>query len=114
MKNDFGGHDNHHFDNVYAYVGQGLVLCSQLDGHEDYFYRNKLILTGNLVGAFTCSGQGKTVVHDNEYFTPNGTVQECNMDLQEWQEKGEDKGSSVAKLPKDDEIINWAKKLLNF
>ncbi|CAE8664940.1 unnamed protein product, partial [Polarella glacialis] len=34
MKNDFGGHDNHHTDNVYAYVGQALSVCPMLDGHE--------------------------------------------------------------------------------
>merc|ERR1719428_252494 len=36
MKNDFGGHDNHHYNNVYAYVGQGLGVCGQQPGHEDY------------------------------------------------------------------------------
>ena len=114
MKNDFGGHDNHHFNNIYAYVGQGLGLCSQLEGHEDYFYKNKLILTGSNVGRFTCSGEGKTVVHDNEYFTPDGKVQECNMTLNEWQSNGEDKGSTVSKLPRDSVVIQWAKKLLDF
>merc|ERR1719171_98645 len=58
MKNDFGGHDNHHYSNIYAYVGQGLGLCSQLDGHEDQFFNNKLIMTGSDVGGFTCSGTG--------------------------------------------------------
>jgi hypothetical protein len=53
-------------------------------------------------------------VHDNAYFTPDGTIQECNMDLPEWQKKGEDKGSSVARLPKDEVIIGWAKELLGF
>ena len=41
MKNDFGGHDNWHTDNVYAYVGQGPGLTGTLDGHEDHFERNK-------------------------------------------------------------------------
>jgi hypothetical protein len=114
MKNDFGGHDNHHFNNIYGYVGQGLGACSQLAGHEDFFYGNKVVMTGQDVGRFTCSGAGKTVVHDNAYFTPDGTIQECNMDLPEWQKKGEDKGSSVARLPKDEVIIGWAKELLGF
>ena len=38
MKNDFGGHDNHHYNNVDAYVGRGLGVCETLPGHDDYFY----------------------------------------------------------------------------
>lgn len=63
MKNDFGGHDNHHFNNICkcswtlqakqpftnaythtldnttdAYAGQALGVCTMLDGHEDFFY----------------------------------------------------------------------------
>jgi hypothetical protein len=89
-------------------------VCSQLDGHEDYFYGNKVVMTGNNVGGFTCSGVGKTVVHDNEYFTSDGKIQECKMDLAAWQKQGEDKGSSVASFPTDDEIIGWAQEKLGF
>ena len=32
MKNDFGGHSNYHFNNLYAYVGEGLNVCTQLQG----------------------------------------------------------------------------------
>ena len=114
MKNDFGGHDNHHFGNIYAYVGHGVGVCSQLDGHEDYFYDNKVVSTGTDVGNFACSGTGKTVVHDNAYYTPTGDITECHKSLADWQAAGEDKGSTVGAFPADDEIIGWAKKLLNF
>ena len=89
-------------------------MCSQLDGHEDYFYNNKVVMTGSNVGGFTCDGTGKTVVHDNKYFNPDGSVQECKMSLADWQKKGEDKGSSAAKIPSDDTIISWAKAMLDF
>ena len=36
------------------------------------------------------------------------------MDLAAWQAQGNDKGSSVGKLPADATIIGWAKKLLSF
>ena len=36
MKNDFGGHDNHHFGNVYAYVGRAMGICRQRHGHVGY------------------------------------------------------------------------------
>ena len=58
MKNDFGGHDNHHYDNVDAYVfraalrkpcrlaqraaqakvDHALGVCETIAGHEDYFF----------------------------------------------------------------------------
>ena len=114
MKNDFGGHDNHHSYNVYAYVGQGLGVCGQQPGHEDYFYGNKLIMTGTNVGGFTCDGPGQTVVHDNAYYTAGGNVTECKMDLAAWQAKGHDVGSTVASFPADHTIIGWAKDLLGF
>ena len=119
MKNDFGGHDNHHFNNIYAYPGQGLGVCSQLKGHEDYFYNNKLVITGHKVGGFRCADEGKygkTVVHDNEYYTSDGNITECGMSLAAWQAKGadNDKGSTVAPYPKDEVIIGWAKEKLGF
>ena len=117
MKNDFGGHDNHHFNNIYAYTGQGLGVCSQLKGHEDYFYNNKLIVTGTKVGGFRCADQGKfgkTVVHNNEYYTSSGNISECGMGLAAWQAKGNDKGSTVSKYPEDAVVIGWAKAKLGF
>jgi hypothetical protein len=114
MKNDFGGHDNHHYNNIYGYVGQGLGVCSQQPGHEDYFFNNTLVTTGSKVGGFACDGDAKTVVHDNAYFTPSGNISECKMDLAAWQAAGNDKGSSVGALPADETIIKWAKELLSF
>jgi len=97
MKNDFGGHDNHHFNNVYGFVGSGPHVCSTLKGHEDYFYGNYVVLTGDSVG--TCLDDR---MHDNQYFTPDGQIQKgCNG----W-------GGSVAKTPTDDAILNEAKKVL--
>ena len=49
MKNDFGGHDNHHYNNIYAYltsVGCYRVTANggQLAGHNDYFYNNTCVI----------------------------------------------------------------------
>jgi hypothetical protein len=108
----FPGHDNHHYNNIYGYVGKGLGVCAQLDGHEDYFYGNKVVMTGGDVGGLTCSGTGKTVVHDNEYFTQSGSITECKMPLAKWQAQGEDKNSSVGAIPSDAVIMGWASELL--
>jgi len=111
MKNDFGGHDNHHFNNIYAYAGRALGVCGTLKDHEDYFYGNKVVLTGTSVGGPQCSAPA-TIMHDNSYFTSTGDVQECGKSLADWMKAGGEKGSSVAKIPTDDAIIGWAKVLL--
>ena len=87
MKNDFGGHDNHHYKNVYAYVGQGIGFydAPMLAGHEDHFTNNTLVITGTSVGGFTCDGTGKTVIGSNKYFTKTGDIEECKMSLADWQ-----------------------------
>ncbi|XP_019849680.1 PREDICTED: uncharacterized protein LOC109580680 [Amphimedon queenslandica] len=114
MKNDFGGHDNRHYNNIYAYVGTGFIINGQLKGHEDYFYNNTVVQTsdGNY-GTPTCSGDGKTVVHDNKIYTPNGKVTECKMSLAEWQAKGNDPGTIAGKWPEDDVLIKMIADLLS-
>lgn len=116
MKNDFGGHDNNHYNNIYGYIGQaiGLYDAPMLNGHEDHFYQNKVILTGNDVGSITCAGEGTTVMRDNTYYTKDGTVQECGMELIDWQKNNSihDKGSTSEKYPSDSKIMEWASKLL--
>lgn len=97
MKNDFGGHDNQHYNNVDAYVGQGLGVTDTIPGHEDYFYGNYVVMTGNGVG--TCLGDR---MHDNQYFTPDGTLKSGCSGY----------GGTVAKIPADEVIIEEAKKKL--
>ena len=101
---------------MYAYIGQaiGFYDAPMLDGHEDYFTNNTLVLTGTSVGSFTCDGAGKTVISNNSYFTKTGEIEECKMSLAQWQAKGGDAGSTVAKTPADATIIGWAKALLDF
>ena len=82
-----------------------------LNGHQDVFTDNKVVMTGHNVGLQLCHPPGKTVTSDNEYYTPNGTIQECGKPLREWQRDGSsnDPGSSVHKYPSDAKIIEWAK-----
>ena len=114
MKNDFGGHDNWHFNNIYAYVGRGFGIVTQLSGHEDYFYNNSVIMTRDGdYGNPMCSDPGKTVVHDNRIYTPNGNVTECKMSLKDWQAKGNDQGTTADKWPDDDSLIQMIRHVLN-
>ena len=115
MKNDYGGHDNHHYNNIYAYVGIGFGIVQQLNGHEDYFYNNTVVMTndGDYGRGQTCSGDGMTIVYDNQIYTPTGNVTECNMSLTDWQAKGYDPGTTANKLPKDYELVSMIRKLLH-
>ena len=118
MKNDFGGHDNWHFNNIYAYVGRGFGVVPQLPGHADYFYGNEVIMTkdGDYGLAQVCNDipgvVPKTVVHDNHIYTPNGKVTECGMSLAEWQVKGNDPGSTASAWPDDDKLVVMVQELL--
>ena len=114
MKNNFGGHDNHHYNNIYAYVGTGFRITTQLQGHEDYFYNNTVVMTGTGdYGNPTCSGAGKTVVHDNHIYNPTGKVTECGKSLSEWQAAGNDPGTTASTLPNDDVLVELTRNLLN-
>eukprot|EP00463_Aulacantha_scolymantha_P000789 TRINITY_DN1519_c0_g2_i4.p1 TRINITY_DN1519_c0_g2~~TRINITY_DN1519_c0_g2_i4.p1 ORF type:complete len:111 (-),score=18.65 TRINITY_DN1519_c0_g2_i4:211-543(-) len=108
MKNDFGGHDNHHYGNVYAYVGRGLGICGQIKGHEDYFYSNKVIIekANPSLGGYSCSGDAMTVVHDNAIYTVDGKATECGHAAPYT------KGTTVGQIPNADQIISWAKEKL--
>jgi len=111
MKNDFGGHDNYHFDNIYAFVGQALGVVSTLPGHEDRFYNNSAILTGENVGDPQCGG-ARTQMSGNRYFTTDGKISLCGKSLADAQKDGIDVGSTVASIPSDDAILSWAKAML--
>mmetsp|Transcript_55434 Transcript_55434/g.172019 ORF Transcript_55434/g.172019 Transcript_55434/m.172019 type:complete len:820 (-) Transcript_55434:96-2555(-) len=111
MKNDYGGHDNRHWGNIYAYVGIAMRVNVTLKGHEDYFFRNKVVLTSSDAGGVMCT-EPKTQLWDNEYFTPTGEITECGRSLVDVQAIGMDRGSTVKKIPSDDAIIGWARELL--
>lgn len=113
MKNDFNGHDNRHFNNIYAYVGHAFGICKQLNGHEDYFYNNTVVMTKDGdYGNMQCSGDGVTVVHDNKIHTPTGKVTECGMSLADWQAKGHDPNTTASTFPSDDDLVKMSRQLL--
>merc|ERR1711874_166394 len=86
--------DNHHYNNVDAYVGHALGVCDTIPGHEDYFYGNYVVMTGEGVG--TCLDDR---MHDNQYFTPSGNLSKgCNGF-----------GGTVAKTPADADILSRAR-----
>jgi len=113
MKNDFGGHDNHHYNNVYAFVQQAMGVTNTIKGHEDWFYNNKAVLTGTNVGGVQCK-EPSTKLADNQYFTSTGNITECGKALTTLQiETGMDAGSTVHKTPTAAAILEWAEELLH-
>jgi len=117
MKSDFGGHDNIHHHNVYAYVGHGFGICNQLKGHPDSFYSNHVIQDkdGDYGGGQECATSDNadaTVVHDNTIYTPSGRVTECGKSLADWQAQGGDPGTIATTTPTDDALLALAKTAL--
>jgi len=113
MKNDFGGHDNHHTGNVYAYVTHAVsAQTTMLRGHEDYFYNNTVVMTSTEVGRMICEDPGGMKSGNNRFFTPTGNVTECSKTLSERQAVGYEIGSTVSTLPADEEIIEWGRSKL--
>ena len=113
MKNDFGGHDNWHFNNVYGYVGRGFGIVKQLAGHEDHFFNNSVIMTRDGdYGNPQCTDPGKTIVHDNKIYTPNGKVTECGKSLSDWQAIGNDNGTIASTWPDDDTLVQMIRDVL--
>ena len=90
----------------------GFYDAPMLNGFEDHFTNNKVIMTGTNVGSETCTGNGTTIMGHNSYFTPTGNLTECKVPLDTWQKMGHDAGSTVAKTPDDATIIGWAKEKL--
>ena len=79
LKTDFGGHDICHHDSVYAYTNQGFHIgTTQLKGHNDQFYSNYVVLNkdGDYGTGQVCTGDGKLILHDDQIYTPNGTVKD--------------------------------------
>eukprot|EP00397_Hematodinium_sp_SG-2012_P008391 GEMP01008450.1.p1 GENE.GEMP01008450.1~~GEMP01008450.1.p1 ORF type:complete len:826 (-),score=200.92 GEMP01008450.1:1024-3501(-) len=108
LKSDFGGHDNVHKNNIYAYPSTLLTDgTTQLKNHEDKFLTNRGVILSNDVGGQNCHEPGKTIVSHNSYYTKNGSISECGMDLADWQALGNDVSSTVSTWPRDEEIIQW-------
>lgn len=126
LKSDFGGHDNHHIGNIYAYVGSGSWgsgSCmsdgaSQLDGHEDLYQNNFCVLSeGGDYGSFDAS-TAYPKMGDNDIYVSGeddvGTVGLNGMALADFQaaNPGVDDGSTVALLDDWEIIINKGRALL--
>jgi len=112
MKNDFGGHDNYHYGNIYAYAEQAMGVDRTLPGHEDLFTDNKAVLRASNIGSPECKSPMTTLAR-NSYFTPDGNFSVCGYNLHDAQQKlGLEINSTVAAIPSVETIIGWGCELL--
>eukprot|EP00750_Incisomonas_marina_P033516 INCI9889.3.p1 GENE.INCI9889.3~~INCI9889.3.p1 ORF type:complete len:911 (+),score=132.78 INCI9889.3:121-2853(+) len=80
LKNDFGGHDNRHFNNVYINTRTCMGVNPQKPDHLDAFYNNTCIIFANSPNYAsydtkdTYGPHGRPIMHDNQVFTLDGKV----------------------------------------
>ena len=80
MKSDFNGQWNHHWNNVYGYVGS----CFN-DGMWLAFYNNTCIVSGLSGKGFTCPDKSKEMsVFGNKVYNQDGTATTCNGTSGKW------------------------------
>eukprot|EP00038_Savillea_parva_P003318 m.124062 g.124062 ORF g.124062 m.124062 type:complete len:935 (-) comp11141_c0_seq2:3094-5898(-) len=116
LKSDFEGHDNVHYNNLYAFIQGGCYgVGSFVEGHEDGFYNNTCIATS--YGRFDCTSAQLPTMHDNRFFDwsgRNGNITECGKSLAEWQAEGHDVGTTASTdVPSADSLIAMASSLLS-
>jgi hypothetical protein len=116
LKNDFGGHDNHHHNNLYYNSGSCMGVCAQKPGHEDHFYNNTCVINkaSPQYASFSkgIGGPAMPVMHDNRVYTADGKATESGKPISAWNALGHDLGTTVGKIPSDVELIAIAKGIL--
>ena len=115
IKSDFGGHDNRHFNNIYAFTDQSMFLVYA--GANDWFIKNKVILNNECGYQSTCRLNEKyafdMVVDNNSIYTPNGQIGSvCGMSFKQWQANGNDVLTKVFKWPSNEQLIDMVQEML--
>ena len=109
LKSDFGGHDNYHENNVYAYSGETFN-----PGNNLRFINNSCVIRsangypsdcGNLPSGMLVSG--------NSIYVAGGNISVCHgHPLDQWVKAGHDKGSSMHPTPSDAAVVAMGRALL--
>lgn len=119
QKADMAGHDNHHRDNLYAYLAR--VCYVDLGGGEtSHLHRNSHMNNTCIQGPTATSYVGVNCKANDSWpqlagnliYNPSGTTSECGMSLQQWQSLKNgthDPGTRVMKgYPSDAQVVEWA------
>ena len=117
LKSDEGGHSNWQHDNINAYMtGPQVDLFNpQAPGLEDRYFNNTVIQLGGSIVGSTSPGLAAALcrmvnVTGTRVYTITGEIPKC---LGGPSLTATGAGNSVEKLPPDDDVIMWARELLN-
>lgn len=123
FKMDYGGHDSVYEDNlVLAYPNKPGVKCvgfgGFFEGHGHLVRQNKCLVPRSddpIISLSRCD-HGNAILHDNQYFTPNGSVtvecrdQDSLLSLDQVQQKFGVENRSIALMSPNitKEVMAWA------
>jgi len=113
LKSDFGGRENHHTRNLYAYVGDcflfGACDGQYIDGSYDSFLNNTCISYQSIAGYQSDCPDSipyGAIVKGTEFYNEEGRLEE-GVDIC-------DDTFTINKWPKDDKIIGLVHQILNW
>ena len=107
-RSDFGGHDNYHESNIYAYAGSCFGK-----GNNLRFVNNSCVLRSDHGYDSDCGLPSGMIVEGNAVYTPGGKLTVCgNSSLSEWVAQGHDHGTTLHPMPTDDALIAMGRDLL--
>eukprot|EP01084_Bolivina_argentea_P064487 117606_1 len=132
LKNNFGGHSNYHYDNIYAYVPSCFqtdqdMKSGQLAGYNDLFQNNTCILreekstplVANSYGQWNCQyttdrwpilGNNTIYTNDNGYVN---TIGLCTLNEASFQTKYKmDLNTKIYGPANDTQVIQQARDML--
>ena len=108
LKSDFGGHDNVHESNIYAFAGSCFGKGTNLR-----FVNNSCVLRGDHGYDSDCSLPAGMEVSGNSVYSPGGKMSVCGgKPLDQWVAAGHDHGTTLHSLPTDDALVAMGKQLL--
>ena len=121
MKNDVGGHDNHHYNNIYGYISYCFGIDGVLLNHIDWYFNNTCIINQETItnyGNFPCGSNINTYpkLGNNTIYLLSNNIDKvglCGLSEKKFQETfNNDLGTIIQGTPNNTQIINQAKQLL--
>merc|ERR1719384_2819778 len=132
LKNNFGGHDNHHFGNIYGYIPSCFqtdqdMNSGQLAGHNDLYQNNTCVLRKekttpllpNTYGQWNCdySTDRWPILGNNSIYTQEkgvaDTIGLCGVNEKEFQTKyNMDIDTKIYGAVNDTQLLQQARDML--
>lgn len=119
-KQDFGGHDLNHTNNLYAYISSACYMDYRggepVANHRNSFNQNTCVqaFVDQPYASLNCNDLSSVpYFYGNTVFTKSGKSSVCGLSHDSWQKKGFDFDTQIIKgLPRDDVLILLAREKL--